>query len=61
MNQILFKDYSVQANVHPGAERTGLYLSRLNGKKIGIVANHTSMKGKTHLVDSLAAMGREVV
>jgi len=61
MNQILFQDYSVQANVRPGAERTGLYLSRLNGKKIGIVANHTSMKGKTHLLDSLAAMGREVV
>ncbi len=61
MSQLLFQDYSIQANVRPGAERTELYLSRLEGKKIGIVTNHTSMIGKTHLVDSLAALGREVV
>ena len=61
MSQLLFQDYSIQANVRPGAERTGLYLSRLEGKKIGIVTNHTSMLGKIHLVDSLAALGREVV
>ncbi len=61
MSQLLLQADSEQANVHPGAERTGMYLSRLEGKKIGIVANHTSMLGKIHLVDSFAALGKEVV
>ncbi len=40
-----------------GANRTASYLPLLNGKRIGIVANQTSVifhaKGYTHLVDSL--------
>lgn len=31
------------------------YLSLLNGKRVGIVANHSTLVGKTHLVDSLIA------
>lgn len=36
-----------------GAERTDLYLPLLKGKRVAIVANHTSVIGRTHLVDSL--------
>ena len=61
MNQLLFQDYSAHSNVRPGVERTGLYFSRLEGKKLGIVSNQTSMLGKIHLLDSLFALGREVV
>ena len=43
-----------------GAERTEIYLSLLEGKSVGIVANQTSTIGKTHLVDSLVALGINV-
>lgn len=52
---------SIQEDVRPGAERSGMYFPRLEGKKLGIVANQTSLIGKTHLVDSLAALGRQLV
>lgn len=35
-------------------------IPQLKGKKVGVVANHTSMIGATHLVDSLLASGIEV-
>jgi uncharacterized protein YbbC (DUF1343 family) len=57
---LLFQDCSGQNEVSPGAERTELYLSLLEGKRVGIVANQTSMIGKTHLVDSLNALGSKV-
>ncbi len=44
-----------------GAERTNSYLKGLEGKKVGIVANHTSMIKETHLVDSLVGLGVNVV
>ena len=37
----------------PAAERMDQYLSLLQDKSIAIVANHTSLVGHTHLVDSL--------
>lgn len=40
-------------NVVVGAEQTSLYLPLLQNKKVGIVANHTSMINHVHLVDSL--------
>ncbi len=39
-----------------GAECTDQYFQKLNGKSIAIVANQTSIIGKTHIVDSLSAM-----
>ncbi len=36
-----------------GAEQTYLYLPLLQNKKVGVVANHTSMINQVHLVDSL--------
>lgn len=39
-----------------GAERTDLYLEELRNKKVGVVANQSSLIGNTHLVDSLQAL-----
>ncbi|WP_299579405.1 DUF1343 domain-containing protein [uncultured Sunxiuqinia sp.] len=39
--------------IQPGAERTDLYLSQLEGKTIGLVCNHTSTVGELHLLDFL--------
>ncbi len=36
-----------------GASRTDLYLPSIMDKRIAVVANHTSLIGTTHLVDSL--------
>ena len=40
-----------------GAERTQEYLPLLKGKTVGIIANQTSTIRRTHLVDSLVALG----
>ncbi len=40
-----------------GADRTDEYVSLLEGKSVGVVANHTSMIHHVHLVDSLLSMG----
>tara|TARA_R110002073_G_scaffold8207_5_gene45824 strand:+ start:36593 stop:37783 length:1191 start_codon:yes stop_codon:yes gene_type:complete len=43
--------------IKTGADRTELYLKKLKGKRVGVVANQTSVistkNGYTHLVDSL--------
>ena len=44
------------SQVKTGAERTDDYLPLLEGKRVGLVANHTSLIGNTHLVDSLIAL-----
>jgi Uncharacterized protein conserved in bacteria len=44
----------------PAAERTELYLPLLKGKRIAVVANHTSLIGKRHLVDSLLSLGIKI-
>ena len=59
---LLLLTFSVNAqNIVLGAERTDAYLSLLEGKKIGIVSNQTSMIVNTHLVDSLISLGVNVV
>lgn len=44
-----------------GADQTTEYISYLKGKKVGVVVNQTSIIGKTPLVDSLVALGINVV
>lgn len=44
-----------------GADQTQKYLSRLKGKRIGILGNQTSVIGKTHLVDSLKSLGINII
>ena len=41
----------------PGACQIELYKSLIDGKSVAIVANQTSMVGKTHLVDTLIKIG----
>jgi len=48
------------AEVTTGAQRTELYLNLLKGKRVAIVANHTSLIGNVHLVDSLHALGVDI-
>lgn len=44
-----------------GAEQTNLYFPLLKNKRVGVVANPTSVIGTTHLVDSLMGAGIKVV
>lgn len=55
------KEYITDREVTVGAGQPGLYLPLLNGKKVGVVANHTSLVNGTHLVDTLLSMGVDVV
>jgi uncharacterized protein YbbC (DUF1343 family) len=48
---------SQPVSVKTGCEHTSLYLEQLRGKSVGIVANHTTIIGHTHLVDSLVSLG----
>ena len=43
-----------------GAQDTDNYLHLLEGKRVGVVANQTSLIGNTHLVDSLVSLGVNV-
>ena len=51
----------IQAQPIPAADQTELYFSKIEGKKIGIVANQTSRIGNIHLVDSLLNAGFHIV
>jgi uncharacterized protein YbbC (DUF1343 family) len=57
---ILFLSWSftgISNNIITGAEQTEKYISLLKGKRVGILANPTTVIGKRHLVDSLLARG----
>ncbi len=43
-----------------GAENTAAYLDLLQGKRVGVMANHTSRIDNTHLVDSLVSLGIDI-
>ncbi|WP_159470324.1 exo-beta-N-acetylmuramidase NamZ domain-containing protein [Dyadobacter sp. 3J3] len=51
----------VAAPIKTGADQTELYVPYLKGKRVAIMANPTSVIGKTHLVDSLQKMGVKIV
>jgi uncharacterized protein YbbC (DUF1343 family) len=44
----------------PGAYQVELYRNMIEGKRIAIVANQTSMIGQKHLVDSLLSIGIDI-
>lgn len=52
---------SAPAPIKTGAEQTEKYLPYLKGKRVAMLANQTSVIGKTHLVDSLKARGVTIV
>lgn len=47
--------------IKTGAEQTYEYVPYLRGKAVAILANPTSIIGKTHLVDSLKSLGVDIV
>lgn len=49
------------SGIMTGAEQTGQYLSMLDGKRVALVANPTSVIGKELLVDSLRSLGVKIV
>jgi uncharacterized protein YbbC (DUF1343 family) len=53
--------YSAAEPIKTGAEQTDKYLSILKGKRVGILANPTTIIGKRHLVDSLQKLGIDIV
>jgi len=50
-----------KTQIQTGAEQTNKYLSYLKGKRVAMLANQTSIIGKTHLVDSLKTLGVNIV
>src|SRR5687768_9194186 len=52
---------SRKAQIKTGAEQTNKYVPYLEGKRVAILANLTSVIGKTHLVDSLMHLGINIV
>ena len=48
-------------DMQTGAEQTQLYIPYLKGKRVAIMANPTSIIGKSHLVDSLLSRGVKIV
>lgn len=46
--------------IRTGAENLPAYIQLIEGKNVAIVANQTSMVGKTHLVDTLVSLGIKV-
>ena len=54
------KEYLTDRDVVTGAQQPAVYLPLLKGKKVGVVANNTSLVNGTHLVDTLISMGVDV-
>jgi len=55
------KTVTADAPIKTGAEQIEKYISILHGKRVAIVANQTSVIGKTSLVDSLKTLGINIV
>ncbi|MES2691364.1 MAG: DUF1343 domain-containing protein [Bacteroidota bacterium] len=54
---IAFNCYLLTAQIITGAQQINAYLPLLNGKKVGLIVNQTSVINGTHLVDSLQKLG----
>lgn len=50
----------IPARVKLGAEQLDILLPELQNKMVGLVVNHTSMVGTTHLTDTLRARGVQI-
>src|SRR5688572_17910261 len=48
---------SAKAPLQVGADQLDILLPKLKGKAVGLVVNHTSLIGKTHLADTLKSSG----
>ncbi len=52
---------STSDQIKTGADQTEKYIPYIKGKRVAILANLTSIIGKTHLVDSLKTLGINIV
>jgi uncharacterized protein YbbC (DUF1343 family) len=57
---IFFSFTNSFSQIITGAEQTNLYFPLLQGKRLAVVANQTSVIGKIHLVDTLLACGMNI-
>ena len=55
------KSSNKSSGIITGAEQTEKYLPYLKGKRVGVLANPTTVIGNRHLVDSLLARGINIV
>ena len=51
----------VKESLKTGADQTEKYLPYLNGKRVAVLGNQTTVIGKKHLVDSLRSLGVNIV
>lgn len=52
---------AAEKNIRTGADQLEKYLPLLKGKRVAMMANPTTIIGKTHLVDSLQKLGVNIV
>jgi uncharacterized protein YbbC (DUF1343 family) len=60
-NEYSVSDSTPEAKIITGADQTSVYLPYLKGKRVGVLANPTTIIGKKHLVDSLLSLGINIV
>jgi uncharacterized protein YbbC (DUF1343 family) len=60
-SQVNQKQDNTHLDIFTGADQTEKYLPYLKGKRVAILANQTSVIGKTHLVDSLQQLGIRII
>lgn len=53
--------FVTKKSIKTGAEQTEKYVPYLKGKRVAMLANQTTIIGKTHLVDSLKTLGINIV
>ena len=58
---IAYKWYKKALKTQPGAYQLQEYLPMLQGKRVAVFANQTTVVGHTHLVDSLKTLGVNIV
>lgn len=61
LSGILSCDAQKSTRVLTGADQLTELIPKLKNKKVGLVVNHTSLIGKTHLADTLKSLGIKVV
>ncbi len=52
--------YGAKKTPIPGSYQIELYRNMIEGKRVAVVANQTSMVGQTHLVDNLLSIGIDI-
>lgn len=57
---LLLSSFTLNAQIRVGCERFDQYLHLIEGKKVAIVANQTTLCSEGHLVDKLVALGVDI-